>query len=248
MNFERHDAHAVPLVFVAHADPMFVAVCSPHDERGPWGEPQPYRRLTDAERAAAAIVHGARARAEFEDDAAANEGDHGRLVWSDWVTDARSRLAAGALALLQERFRDVRFDIEIEAVAEQRRPALAAYANAEELWFAVDDEQRAVVATRSTDAVSYVTGLEFTRSLCPYVTVAVRGNDLRAVLYFDWDDDRFYVAEPGGVVVAAALEVARRAGCDEAVADDGIWVMSGLHEHFAKLKAWALGPGNGLPF
>jgi hypothetical protein len=250
VNLERHDGHAAPLVFVAHADPMFVAVCAPHEQPGPWGEPQPYRPPTPAEREAAAIVHAARARAELAEpeDAADQQSDGGLLVGSDWVTDARSQLAAGTLALLQERFRVVRFDVEVWSPAEPRRPALAAYAKPEELWFTVDDDERAVVATRSPDAVAFLTGLKLTRSIAPYVTVALRGDDLNAVLYCDADDDRFYVAEPSGVVVAAALEFARFAGFEEAVADDGIWVMSGLHDHFAKLKSWALRPGNGLPF
>jgi hypothetical protein len=80
------------------------------------------------------------------------------------------------------------------------------------------------------------------------VTVAVRADEFAAALYFDWDEDRFYVAESGDVVLQAAQEAARQVGFDIAVADDGIWVMGGLPEYFAKLQIWARNPRGTLPF
>jgi len=143
--------------------------------------------------------------------------------------------------------RNVRFDIEVVADAERRRAALRARLS-DDLWLAVDDEQRAVASTRSLAVVGSLIGLDLARELAPHVTVAVRADDFAAALYFDWDEDRFYVAESGDVVLEAAQEAARRVGFDTAVADDGIWVMGGLHEYFAKLNAWARDPRGTLPF
>lgn len=245
MNLERHDPHAAPLVLVAHAEPMFVAVCPPHGEPGPWSMPAPFRQPTRAETEAEAIVTAARA-GEQHDDEEETGGDE--LSGPNWQADARSRLAVAALRRAAEDLRNVRFDVELVAKAERRRAALSARVRSDDVWFVVDDEQRAVVSTRSFDVLESFTGLDLARELWPYVTVAVRADDFAAALYFDADEDRFYIAEPGDVVLHAAIEISRQAGCDVAVADDGIWVMSGLHEYFAKLKTWARDPRGSLPF
>jgi hypothetical protein len=250
VNFERHDGHAIPRVFVPQADPMFVAVCAPHDEPGPWGEPVPFVPRSEAEQQAEAIARAARARAEPESEtgAAGDGADDGSLTRYEWEVDTRSGLAVAALRLLQGRLRDVRFDIEVCANAEQRRPALAAYRDSDQLWFSVDDENRAIVSTRSLDAVRFITGVEVALAAWPYVTVAVRAEGFAAALWFDADQERFYVAERGSLVFDAALDAARDAGFEQAVADEGVWVMSGLHDYFASLKTWAQGPADALPF
>jgi hypothetical protein len=247
VNLERHEGHAAPRVFIPKADPMFIAVCAPHDEPGPWGEPVAFQPRTRAEVHAETIVAAARAHAETEVDAE-DDDDRATLSRPDWEADTRSGLAVAALRLLGGRLRNLRFHVEVVAQAAQRRPALSAYASPNDVWLVVDDDERAVVATRSLPAVAFLTGLEIARALGPFVVVAVRADDFAAALYFDLDEDRFYVAEPGDVVVQAALEAARQAEFDVAVADKGVWVMGGLHEYFASLKSWALRPGDGLPF
>lgn len=250
MNLERHEGHAVPRVFFADADPMFVAFCAPHDEAGPWGEPEIFKPFTNAERRAAVDAANLLASSQSNgqpaaDAPAAHASDEaqqdGWIVGpQEWAVDARSKLAAAALRAVTERLHEVRLDIEIVATAEQRRPALAAYPNSDDLWFVVDDDERAVVATRSLDVVEFVTGLRITRELSPFVTVAVRADDFAAALYFDWDDERFYVAEAGDTVLQAALNLARRTGCEVVEADDGVWMMAGLDRTFFALKSWAL--------
>ncbi len=137
MNFEIHEAHSRPGLFYGYEEPMFVGVCPPHDDAGPWSEPAPYRPPTEAE--------AREQRAAIEAQERRLEADPAMLSFGNWATDARSELAVQSLRRLQPRIHNLRFDVELWADAERRQPVLPEYHRAGELWFAVDDDQRAVV-------------------------------------------------------------------------------------------------------
>ena len=103
------------------------------------------------------------------------------------------------------------------------------------------------VSTGDVEDVAFLVGYHLRRALCPFVTVLARAAGFVAALYFDWDDDRFYLAEKDGVVLRHVLWAASASGFD-VVNDDGyIYMMSGAADYVAELRAWIDGGGIGLP-
>ncbi len=167
---------------------------------------------------------------------------------SQWQVWAASELAVAALRGVERECPGLRYHVSLSCASDDRRAAaLARRFPAHDERFVAVDEDRVIVATGDIEDVAFLTGFPLRGALSPFVTVLARSADCVAVLYFDWDDDRFYVAETGGVVLRHVLWAASAFGLD-IVSDGGeIFMLAGTPEYLAEMRAWIQSGSKALP-
>jgi hypothetical protein len=167
---------------------------------------------------------------------------------SQWQARAVSELALAALRGLADEFPGIRFHIVLLTRADERRAHVLArrFAADDDRFLTLEDE-RVVIATADIEDVAFLAGYPLRGALCPFITVLARSPEFAAALYFDWDDDRFYIAETSDTLLRHALWAASALGF-EVVDDDGhIFMMSGTPEYVAELRAWIASGSKTLP-
>jgi hypothetical protein len=245
MNFDEHEAHDEPRVYVSVREPRYVGVCSGHAGTGPWSAAAPVIPYDRARRAAAEESIGYDVDAEidawFEPPLQPSTGEQ----WQVWAV---SELALTALRGVEREFPGLRYYIVLSSQGDEvRARALARRFSAGDDRFLALDEQRAIVSTGDIEDVAFLAGYSLRGALRPFITVLARSKQCVAALYFDWDEDRFYIAETGGVMMRHVVSAAS-ALCFEVVDDDGhIFMMSGTPEYVANLRAWIAGGSKALP-
>jgi hypothetical protein len=256
MNFDEHDGHDDPRAYVSTREPRYVGVCPGHEGVGPWGPAMPVVLDPDVIRKRQQIAHDARlalSAAGPNDDVEAEIDAWFQLplepsTGAHWQKWAVSELALAALRGVEREFPGLRYHVVVSTQGDERRACvLARHFSASDDRILALDERRFVVATDDIEDVAFLAGYPLRGALSPFVTVLARSKRYGAALYFDWDDDRFYIAETGGAVLRHALWVASAAGY-EIVDDDGdIFMMSGTREYVAELRAWIAGGTKALP-
>lgn len=245
MNFDEHEGHDHPRAYVSSREPRYVGICPGHSETGPWSAAVP---VVPCERSPRAPE---RESAEYDVDADIDAWFHPMLhpstaaEWQEWAV---SELALTGLRFVQRGFLGLRYHVVLLTQGDERRASvLARRFSADDHRFLALDEEHVVVATDDIEDVAFLAGYPLRRALRPFITVLAQSTQCAAALYFDWDDDRFYIAETGGVVMRHVLTAASALGC-EVVDDDGyIGMMSGTPEYVAELRAWIAGGSKALP-
>lgn len=257
MSFDEHEGHDNPRAYVSVREPRYVGVCPGHEGIGPWGRRVPYVPDPDSIERMKWLALQAQLdppAAEPENLAAAAETDidgwfrHTPADGAQWQAWAVSELALAALRSVEREYPGLRYRVVVSCGGDERRACALArhFATDDERFVAVDDEH-VVVATDDVEDVAFLAGYPLRGALSPFVTVFARSAGCVAALYFDWDDDRFYIAETGGVVLRYALWAAAALGF-EVIDDDGeTFMMSGTPEYVAELRAWIDSGSEALP-
>jgi len=257
VNFDEHEGHNSPRAFVSVREPRYVGVCPGHEGIGPWAPAVPF--VPDPEsiervkwlglRAqldpSAAEPHSLDANVEADVDSWFRHSPSDGAQWQAWTV---SELAVAALRGVEREHPGIRYHVVVSCQRDERRARVFARRfSTDDERFVVQDEQHVVVSTDDIEDVAFLAGYPLRGALSPFVTVLARSKQCVAALYFDWDDDRFYIAEPGGVVLRHAIWAASALGF-EIVDDDGyIGMMSGTREYVAELRAWINSGSKALP-
>ena len=247
MNFDEHDAHDHPRAYVAAGEPRYVGVCPGHQGIGPWSPAVPFVPLDEDAVGKIDLGAGAKYDVAAEIDAWFEPTEE-PATGAQWQVWAVSELALAALRGLAREFPCIRYHVALLSRAGDRRAhVLAKRFAADDDRFSTLDDERAVIVTDDVEDVAFLAGYPVRGALCPFITVVARSPKCVAALYFDWDDDRFYIAETSDAVLRHTLWAATALGF-EVVDDDGhIFMMSGTPEYVAGLRAWIAGGSKGLP-
>jgi hypothetical protein len=259
MSFDEHDGHDRPRAFVSVREPRYVGVCPGHEGTGPWGpatpfvpDPQSIERMKWF--ALQAQLDPSAAEPESLDAASEAEADidswfgHAPSDGAQWQVWATSELALAALRGVARECPGLRYHVVVSAQSDERRAcALARRFAAHDDRFAAIDEQHVVLSTGDIEDVAFLAGYPLRGALSPFVTVLARSAGCAAVLYFDWDHDRFYFVETGDVVLRHVLWAASELGLDIVDDDGDIFMMSGAREYLAELRAWIVSGSKALP-
>lgn len=258
MNFDEHEGHELPRVYVSEREPRYVAIWPGHEGIGPWSPAVHVAPRRGSTQEGDRIAPHARPQPDtggwdaVEPDAAAVDEwfrvplpPSNEREWQAWVV---SELALAALRGVEREFPGLHYHVAVSCNDDERRACgLARYFSAHDERFIARDEHHVFVSTGDIEDVAFLAGYHLRRALCPFVTVLARATGFVAALYFDWDDDRFYLAEKDGVVLRHVLWAASASGFD-VVNDHGyIFMMSGTADYVAELRAWIDGGGIGLP-
>jgi hypothetical protein len=257
VNFDEHDGHDHARAYISVREPRYVGVCPGHEGIGPWGPAVPF--VPDPESIERIKWLALQAMldppdAEPESTSASVEADidswfqHSPSDGAQWQVWAVSELAVTALRGVEREFSGLRYHVVLSCQGDERRTcALARHFSTGDERFVAHDEHHVVVATDDIEDVAFLAGYPMRGALSPFVTVLVRSTGCVAALYFDWDHDRFYIAETRGIVLRHALWAATALGL-EIVNDDGdVFMMSGTPEYVAELRAWIDSGSETLP-
>jgi hypothetical protein len=248
VTLDDHGTHTVPYLFVAETSPRYAAVCGPH-EGNRWGEWAPFVPLEpDPDRYAPEAIaarreyyrlHPEPSDEEFIDGVYAGQtpevGEYG------WCTLMREHIAIAALRGVIDESGPLDYDIAFYSGHEWRSYALGREFAANDLRVVRQTPHSMLISTRSLDDVQFLVGFHTYRVLAPQVTVIARNDTFLGAITFNYDDDRFFIAERGDALLRHTLWAGTSRGL-EIINDPGPCLSAaGTHEYMESVQGWVDG-------